>query len=118
MHTFIVSTVADPQRPGLTFKVELPRWSIEEWFVENRLIQNAEAVALVDKSANTTIIHVDEEGNLSSKNYQFEWRALHTVLGQADDIKDQNETRIGRPEKRVLIMNTSKDRRNGNLKLY
>jgi hypothetical protein len=120
MHTFVIVTSADPSRVGLSYKIEMPNWALEEWFVENKevLLAQRHAFNTPSQRGNTSITHIDERGSVSAKTYLFEWADLYRLLQKAEDVRASayaDEIRPGRPEKRVLVLTTSKERRTGSL---
>jgi hypothetical protein len=117
-HVFIISTTADKARPGLTWKIEIPNWAVESWWLENKVLRLAQRKAHRIETGNTGIIHFDPEGAVEVMRCEFEWFDLQTVLAAADRIRNTayaEDIRPGRPEKRVLTLTTSKERRTGSL---
>jgi len=119
MYTFIVATNADPNRPGMMFKVELPDFAVEDWWVETPLFQEERLWFHADpkRNTNTVITMMTPNGLVKAEAMQLTWMQVTDILRRADydypDDAEQGIRRQGRPEKRVLLLTTSKDRRVG-----
>ena len=119
MFTIIVSTTADRTRPGLTFKIELGDEAYEQWSTSNTVVEawrKAFASEPTWSSANTGLLIIHPDGHVEAKMYDFTWEGLTNALMDADAAgRNPYETSRGRPEKRVLVLTTSKERRTGAL---
>jgi hypothetical protein len=112
MYTFVIVTTADPTRPGLSFKVELPEFAYENWFKNNLVVAEALQKGFITERYNTSITVIDSENLVDTKKYWFEWSTLNNLLLEADfQTGYDTERKPGRPEKKVLVMTTSKERR-------
>jgi len=118
VHTFVIVTTADSSRPGLTFKVEMPAWSVETWYKDAEVLAPDRhwRFAMPDAPANTAITQIASDGQVSCERFQLTWNQVLELLRNADyNYPEDTERRQGRPEKRVLVMTTSKERRTGQL---
>ena len=122
MSTIIVSTTVDPNRVGLTYRVDLPEWAVNAWWEDSKEIQVARRSewSLLDpekmtyQDANTTISIFREDGTTEVHLLALTLAQLNAVLAKADNDYSEVEGRQpGRPTKKVLLMTTSKDRRMG-----
>lgn len=122
MITVILSTTADPTRKGLTFKIELEDWAFEAWYVENDLLDKqrreyrfAVHGSLTPRPGNTGVIVIHEDGKVVTMEYTLSWEELRKLLQSADYDFPIEGRGQGRPEKRVLVCTTSKERRTKSL---
>lgn len=119
MNVITVTTKADPRRVGLTYKIELPDWAFEAWYTNNVELEKAHrrVVNHPYEKPSTGIIIIKSDGTLVAKAYDLSFEDLQDLLAQADNtIHPYEEVRgPGRPEKRVLVLTTSKERRTGSL---
>jgi hypothetical protein len=119
METFVIVTNADKLRPGLTYKVEIPNWAVDEWYAENLLLggQRRFHAAGVGDEWNTAFTWIHSDGKVTAEYFKLTLEELVEMLRLADYnyVDQSNDRRQGRPEKRVLACTTSKERRNGSM---
>jgi hypothetical protein len=119
MAIVLVTTAIDPSRVGLTYKIEMPEYALETWWEGNLQAKNAVGEVFTTgkvKGANTAVTIVHEgDGRVESWAINFTWSQLQALLAKADRDYNENTGLPGRPEKRVLVASTSKERRTGAL---
>jgi len=118
MDTFIVTTTADSSRFGLAYKIEMGPNAAEEWFRNTKVLLEARKETFVNESLvpNTTIVWLHSDGRVESEDVHMQWEAVNELLARAEYNTDSPEYRKqGRPERRVLVLTTSKERRTGSL---
>jgi len=103
-------TFADRKRPGLTYKISFEdqtaydKWVLEHsWFVESR-----EAVFHDEAEANTATVNLSD--NFMTIKYSLTWGQVLQMLQSATEMPYYPD-KPGRPEARVLVCNTSRERR-------
>lgn len=115
MTQVIFVTSADQYRPGLTFRIEFDSdHQFEEWHADKELIGQRRHMYAFDKympGANTTIMVTLENGTMQGWVYSLSWESVNGILQRADFGFPTDTGAPGRPQKRVLILTTSKDRR-------
>jgi hypothetical protein len=114
VYYLVIATTSDRTRPGLTYKVEIPNWAFEDLYQNNLVLANAHRSSFVkDLEPNTSFAVIDPNGKVTGRQMYIEWPQLAEFLSQVDALEPPyNEPRPpGRPEKRVLLLTTSKDRR-------
>jgi hypothetical protein len=117
MATVIVVTAADKRRVGLTYKIDLPEHALSTWWkgnagVQAQVRQIFETGRVSGATTSFTLIH--DDGLVESYAVNLHMGDLNEMLMAADqDYNDDTNGRPGRPEKRVLVAATSKERRLG-----
>jgi hypothetical protein len=118
VHTFVIVTTADPRRIGLSYKVEMPDWGVNTWYEENPDLKAKRHFAAVEVP-NTTVTWIKPDGSVKIETFAFTMEDLNALLQKADYEYDNYDANVGRkqgrPEKKVLVMTTSKERRTGSL---
>lgn len=122
MDTFVFVTNADPERPGLTFKVTIPSWAVEEWYDNNAILKRVRstwvsdeellALGLKPQKPNTSVTRLVED-RVVVETFMLSWADVLQLLSRADGYREPDTYKQGRPEKNVLVMTTSKERRVG-----
>jgi len=119
MNQFIIVTTADPSRPGLSYKVDVPEWLLEEWYTNNMtLLLSRQKQHVENLPSNTSITWVKPSGEIETKGYLLEWIDIAKLLSAADLPTNTYESDVrepGRPRKRALVLTTSYERRTGAL---
>jgi hypothetical protein len=119
MPTIVITTQCDPTRVGLTYKIELPDWAFEDWWDQTlvreligREFVGMNKVGTQYAGANTGLTIFREGEPTEVHNFILTVPQLVQLLQSADyDFGADPSGRPGRPEKRVLISTTSKERR-------
>jgi hypothetical protein len=126
-YAFVV-TSADPKRVGLTFKVEfdtdeqLDGWlagdiisaAAHQDFMQEAMVGMGQKHAKEPHTTSVTAVWAD--GHIETKSYNLTMSQVVDLLQHADyDIESGRSGLPGRPQKRVLVLTTSKDRRTGAL---
>jgi hypothetical protein len=65
------------------------------------------------KEANTAFVVTHEDGRVEAHSFKLSIEKVSQLLAQAEYEYPAERTGSGRPDKRVLILTTSKDRRLG-----
>jgi hypothetical protein len=114
-YAFVV-THADVRRPALTFRVEFENDAkVKEWLESAKQIPEARAHLWkmeTAKGCNTSIVIFWADGSIEQRVADWRWEQVEGCLVVADDLP-RGVTPPGRPEKRVLLSTTSKERRQG-----
>lgn len=115
MNTFIVATTADPARPGLSYKIEMPPNRAEQWHKDSPiLLQGRRETFVNDLVPNTVISRIHGDGRVETEALHLEWYQINELLTDAETHYEERQG-PGRPERRVLVLTTSKERRTGAL---
>lgn len=120
MFLAILTTMADPRRPGLTYKIEfedetrLNEWLDTKYFLEEkRRLWVAPDLQQDPEEGLTTSVQVFRGDRLDEpRRLAARWDQVMMLLEVAEDIS-RDYGKPGRPEKRCLVSTTSKERRNG-----
>lgn len=116
-----VTTAADPNRIGLAFKIEFDSDAqMEEWLDQNRELQSLlsgemDGLMVKTMTPNTSVSLIRDNGQASSGSFYASMQAVNKFLQSADYDFGRDVGSPGRPNKRVLVLTTSKDRRTGAL---
>ena len=127
MITVLFTTAADPVRRGLTYKIEFQNpETFREWWDDAELdMQRRKSFMASGKmpGANTAItVFPDDEDvaarvdGLQTWPFRLAQSEMTRLLALAETIgREYEEKGPGRPEARVLVCTTSKERRKGSL---
>jgi hypothetical protein len=122
MVTVTVTSSVYPSRGLLVYKIELSDWHFQDWW-ESNIVQVAirnewghlNPPKMTYSGANTTVSVVRDGESVEVHLFALTGEQYNQMMGLADTYND-NEGRPGRPQKNVLLLTTSKDRRLGNVK--
>jgi hypothetical protein len=108
--------MADPRRPGLTFKIEFESEEKHDEWIHQKFLADELSRIWTDDSieANTTVVTVRADGRHEVRKYQLSWNLCTKALETADELaRGYHRDGSGRYPKRVLMLTTSKERREG-----
>jgi hypothetical protein len=117
--TVVVVSETDPTRAGIVYKVELPDWAFDLWWKNNKELLQArnQEWGFLQKGtfdgANCTFTILREGKSVEVHVFRMTTTALSNALADADYNYPEEGGKPGRPEKRVLVSTTSKERRKG-----
>lgn len=123
--TFVITTMADPDRPALCFRVEVPEGAVDLTTTKLLASGAGQAFELTEEQIrslgsaykpskadrpNTTITRISVDGRMTVHTYSLTLERLRAFLFAMDEIRTY-DGKQGRPEKAVLQLTTSKERR-------
>ena len=114
------TTMADPRRPGLTFRLEFENEEVfEAWVTIRWFQQNLNDVWMDTLKPNTSLTIFHESGRIEHKAYGLRWDQCLMILEAANDLDGPTKEKVGsgRRPARVLVTTTSKERREGKMKV-
>jgi hypothetical protein len=113
----IISTMADPKRPGLTYRVEFDNEDqVLQWLDTKFILLEKQRIwAEGAEGVNTTISVFHADNTVTQHMLRGQWDQVTNLLELAEDIEAHSTGYIGRgrPPRRVLQTTTSKERREG-----